>query len=187
MKTGWYWSETPFPDGNTWCLDFTNGASAGNIYGKPISVRCVMRSTVATEKSQIANQAADRTFRAAGVTWQREPPAWKMNWKDAKSYAARLTVAGGGWRLPTVNELQALHLEKSSRDLWNPDWSPEIAAYPGMDKGWYWSSEPSSDWHYIGAVNFTDGQATGIGYSRTEAVRCVKLGVVDLIRPHQKG
>jgi hypothetical protein len=43
--------------------------------------------------------------------------------------AARLTLAGGGWRLPTLRELEALYKEKLSASA--------IAGYPGMDQGWY--------------------------------------------------
>lgn len=209
MKRGWYWSDTPYPEGNTWCVDFGNGASAGNIYGKPIGVRCVARSAIAagqhippdrrhrreaphtarraprsrksnrtarlpTEASEAAKRTAEQTFRAAGLIWQREPAPWKMDWEDAKSYAARLTVAGGGWRLPTLPELRSLYLEKSARDLWNEKWSPPIAAYPGMDKGWYWSSELTSSWDFIGGVDFADGKAAGYHNTSLESVRCVK-------------
>lgn len=81
-----------------------------------------------------AQKQTEGTFSAAGLTWQREPARWKMNWEDAKSYAARLTLAGGGWRLPKVSELEALYEAKLSSSI--------TAAHPGMGEGWYWSESP---------------------------------------------
>jgi hypothetical protein len=179
MENGWYWSASPYPDGNTWCVNFLDGSTAGNVLDKPIFVRCVARDIAAKDASGItgrtegalgvadAGQQAQGTFRAAGLTWQREPARWEMNWQDAKSYAARLTLAGGGWRLPTVRELQALYQEKLS--------SPAIAAIPGMHK-YYWSGSPTeaNPTDYIWGVSFSNGEVTGAGDTRREGVRCVR-------------
>src|ERR1039458_1259155 len=194
---GWYWSASPYPSGNNFCVNFQDGSVAGNVNGKAIGVRCVVRDTAATEASLVtkrskvpslqpskvaaAGEQSEGTFRAAGLTWQREPARWQMNWEDANSYAARLTLAGGGWRLPTLRELEALHKEKLS--------SSAIAAYPGMDQGWYWSASPSEDrpTDYIWGVDFCPkgigaygssyggGQVTGRGTNSTEEVRCVRV------------
>lgn len=197
IHEGWYWSRSPYPKGNTFCVNFADGSVAGNVYGKPIGVRCVIHDTEMSEESRVTKQAEaeqqpppttaaareqrEGTFRAAGLTWQREPAHWQMNWEDAKSYAARLTLAGGGWRLPTLRELEALHKEKLS--------SSTIAAYPGMDQGWYWSASPSEHrpTNVIWGVDFNPersgpygsssggGKVSGYGPTRTESVRCVRL------------
>jgi hypothetical protein len=196
MKKGWYWSGSPYPNGNTFCVNFDNGSVAGNVNGKAIAVRCVIRDVAASESSRVAKQAkvaqqypskpagsgeqSEGTFRAVGLTWQRTPARWQMNWEDAKSYAARLTLAGGGWRLPTLRELEGLYKEKLS--------SSTIAANPGMDEGWYWTATPSEDrpTDYIWGVDFSPkrsgaygsssggGQVTGHGLTCTDAVRCVR-------------
>lgn len=111
------------------------------------------------------------TFVAAGLTWQRVPAASEMSWEDAKSYAARLALAGGGWRLPEVNELNALYQAKMS--------SPAIAAFPGMDNGAYWSASPVEirgriSEHYAYVVHFHDGAEAGLRLDQHAAVRCVK-------------
>ncbi len=186
MNKGWYWSGSPHPDGNTFCVNFKNGSVAGNVNGKAISVRCVIRDAAKTEASQgtkqanlaqkppkvaVAGEQSERTFFAAGLTWQLDPAPWKMDWEDAKSYAARLTLAGGGWRLPTVRELETLYQATLS--------SPTIAAYLEMDEGWYWSASPSESdpTRYIWGVNFSTkrgGEVTGHDTTCTEAVRCVR-------------
>ena len=45
---------------------------------------------------------------ATGLEWQTRPTGGEMNWGDAKSHCSELSVAGGGWRLPTVGELRSL-------------------------------------------------------------------------------
>ena len=55
------------------------------------------------------------------------------NWHQAKAWAGNLTVAGGGWRLPTVPELKALYQKGASRNNMDP-----IFQGPGA---WAWSGE----------------------------------------------
>jgi hypothetical protein len=41
---------------------------------------------------------------ASGLDWELRPGTTWTNWHDANSYIAGLTLAGGGWRLPTIAE-----------------------------------------------------------------------------------
>lgn len=196
MDAGWYWSSSPFPEGNTWSFNFSEGSTAGNVNDEPIAVRCVVRDSETTEALRVTKQAggplrngsgagaagepSEGTFRAADLTWQREPAPWEMSLEDAKSYAARLTLAGGGWRLPTLSELEALYEAKLS--------SPVIAAYAGMDKGLYLSTSPceSHPTEFTWGVDFAPkrsgpwgsssggGQVRGVADSRIGSVRCVR-------------
>ena len=43
-----------------------------------------------------------------GLTWQVTTSSYTMNWEDANSYCDNLTLAGGGWHLPTISELRTL-------------------------------------------------------------------------------
>ena len=55
----------------------------------------------------------------------------ELNWYDAKLYCFSLNVDGiTGWRLPTIEELEAIH--KSDNDF-------------GFN--WYWSADESSSTH----------------------------------------
>ena len=63
------------------------------------------------------------------LTWQQTPPAAELTWKQAKSYASKEKLAGGGWRVPSIFELMSL------------------ISLTGRDKGllevyedWFWSS-----------------------------------------------
>jgi hypothetical protein len=51
---------------------------------------------------------------AAGHEWKWLPPAGAMTFEVAKTYCAGLTIAGGRWRLPTVDELRALFAAKEA-------------------------------------------------------------------------
>jgi hypothetical protein len=53
-------------------------------------------------------------FTAAGLTWQKEDSNKFMKWADADQYCKNLMLPGGGWRLPTKNELEALYMSPSS-------------------------------------------------------------------------
>ena len=47
---------------------------------------------------------------STGLTWENPGPGPYdvMDWPSAKSYCADLTLAGGGWRIPTIGELRSL-------------------------------------------------------------------------------
>lgn len=45
---------------------------------------------------------------SSGLTWENPPHGGNRKWSEAKSYCARLSLDGGGWRLPTINELRTL-------------------------------------------------------------------------------
>jgi len=48
------------------------------------------------------------TDSSSGLTWPVTPSSDYMTWDDAKTYCVSLTLAGGGWHLPTISELRAL-------------------------------------------------------------------------------
>jgi len=44
-----------------------------------------------------------------GLDWERSTQATTVDWHQANAYVAALTLAGGGWRLPSASELHALY------------------------------------------------------------------------------
>src|SRR4030042_1163627 len=44
----------------------------------------------------------------SGLTWQKAPPSKYLSWEEAITYCEELSVAGGGWHLPTISELRSL-------------------------------------------------------------------------------
>ena len=70
-----------------------------------------------------------------GLTWQRAEPPQYMTWEEATQYAKELTLDGGGWRLPTVEELFLL----VDRSLAHP--AIDVVAFPTCPQsGTFWTS-----------------------------------------------
>lgn len=58
-----------------------------------------------------------------------------MSWDEAKKWIDSLTVAGGGWRMPTLNELRGLYQSgKGTRNIFKTSgfgvWSCEVREDP---------------------------------------------------------
>ena len=123
------------------------------------------REAAAREAAAREAALAEAAFRAAGLVWQKQPAPNEMNWESAKSYCQGLALAGGGWRLPSKDELLALYATKASG----------TASFPGMDGGGYWSSSAvSGSSGYAWGVPFSNGYTStnGVGYGNR--VRCVR-------------
>jgi len=109
------------------------------------------------------------TDTVTGLVWQRVLDGSTHTWADAKTYCANLTMAGGGWRLPTKNEL--LSVVDFSLD------SPAINrnAFPNTPSDWFWSSTVfacSSSIAWL--VNFNPGITSYSGVGGGGSVRCVR-------------
>ena len=112
-----------------------------------------------------------------GLEWQREVSAEAMDWEQAKAYAASLDLDGGGWRLPTIEELFCL-ADRSRRDP-----SIDTKAFPKCPRAFFWSatlykgdsSQDQDSPEYTWAVSFHTGfpDRKGNGYC-TARVRCVR-------------
>ena len=79
-------------------------------------------------------------------------PDKETNWNMAKQWAERLQVAGGGWRLPTIKELEALH----EQDVGTRNMTPLLET-----TGWFvWSGESkgSASWFFPFPFGFSGGQ-----------------------------
>jgi hypothetical protein len=104
-----------------------------------------------------------------GLTWQRSAPDERYTWAEARRYAARLALDGGGWRLPTVQELISLV------DYSRHEPAIDTEAFPNTPPGWFWSATP-----YAGGegrawgVYFSVGSANYGGDLYGGAVRCVR-------------
>ncbi len=76
---------------------------------------------------------------ASGLDWEQQPGSTWTNWLDANRYVAGLTLAGGGWRLPTIAEGLALYGQLSALTGCS-DCTGNQGPFLSLDLG-YWTSE----------------------------------------------
>jgi hypothetical protein len=72
------------------------------------------------------------TDHVTGLEWYVRPNA-DNNWHQAKAWVDGLTLAGGGWRMPTIPELKAIYQKGASRANMDPLFQPKAA--------WVWSGQ----------------------------------------------
>ena len=88
-----------------------------------------------------------------GLEWYVGPDK-KMDWNDAKSWVEGLNLDGGGWRMPTIQEIRSLYIKgEGDRNM-----TPLLKT-----TGWFvWSSEKgeTKDWSlvYAWCFNFYGGK-----------------------------
>ncbi len=75
------------------------------------------------------------TDRATDLDWY---VGKESNGHQAKAWVEGLTVAGGGWRLPTVAELKAIYQPGASANNMDPLFQTTVA--------WAWSGEMHNAW-----------------------------------------
>ena len=138
---------------------------------------------------------------ASGLTWQVTPTVDYLSWDDAKSYCDNLSLAGGGWHLPTISEHRTLirgcdgtvmggscGVTDSCLDSTCSDESSFACVYgDGPNNGcygplelpgecdWYWSSSPVADYDGIAwVVGFVYGYVGYGGGDPSNYARCVR-------------
>jgi hypothetical protein len=105
------------------------------------------------------------------LKWQQNVDANAFTWGDAHTYCSGLSLAGGGWRLPSRIELLSIV------DFTAPNPAIDTRAFPGTPQAKFWSASPVADetasaW----AVDF--GFGNGLAYAApttaSNRVRCVR-------------
>lgn len=89
----------------------------------------------------IADDNGVITDTKTGLEWF-EGPALDTNWDEAKSWVESLPVAGGGWRMPTRDELKSLYLKSSGIQRLTP--------FFRTNTGFIWTGETMGSTHAWG-------------------------------------
>lgn len=106
------------------------------------------------------------TDSSAKLTWQQEVPTDTFTWDDAVTHCTGLDLVGGGWRLPTLDELKTLVDAQFAPAKIDPLFFPDTPAAQ------FWTASPnggSQHWY----VDFQ----SGLPNARSGAmlnVRCVR-------------
>lgn len=102
-------------------------------------------------------------------TWQRAVPAGTFTQAQASAYCAGLTLSGGGWRLPTIMELQSI------MDPTRTDPSIDLSAFPSTPADQYWSAtNVAGSGTQAWVLHFFYGWTENIATTAAVRVRCVR-------------
>lgn len=89
------------------------------------------------------------TDSVTGLDWY-VGPNYDNTWHEAKAWADSLTVAGGGWRLPTMAELKGIYQTGASANNMDPLFEANGA--------WAWSGELRNAWSVWGLAFYNNLQ-----------------------------
>ncbi|HVY32082.1 MAG TPA: DUF1566 domain-containing protein [Polyangiaceae bacterium] len=163
----WTSSEVGIDPGLIYLVFFLNGHTTYAASDYEYRVRCV-RSAVAPGTERYAIEAGVVKDAFTQLSWQQQTPSDHYGFSEAGQYCAGLTLDGGGWRLPSINELQTLVDETK-----NP--SINLTAFPGTPSEYFWSSSPViDDASRAWTTFFTNGSTYSFAASSGKNVRCVR-------------
>jgi hypothetical protein len=164
-----FWTSSPviINPGLVYLVYFQNGHTTYSQFDYEYRARCVRGGESApAERYTISDGIVFDT--QTELTWQQVFPPARQSWADATAYCGALELAGGGWRLPSINELQTL-----VDDSKNP--AIELAAFPSTPSEYFWSSstvvgDASRAW----TAFFTNGSTYSFAMTALKNVRCVR-------------
>jgi hypothetical protein len=114
----------------------------------------------------VVNGDGTVTDPVTGLVWQQMVPSGTYDQPSAIAYCAGLTLAGGGWHLPTITELESIVDRRYSPTI-------DPTAFPSTPPAGFWSSSVASGgngWY----VYFANGNSTYNVTSFAFRVRCVR-------------
>lgn len=103
------------------------------------------------------------------LTWQQPVSSSEYGWAAASSYCASLSLAGSGWRVPSVSELLTLVDESRQAPAIDPNAFPNTALGP-----WWTSSSLAAHPTYAWTVSSQDGSTTFFDVGTALPVRCTR-------------
>jgi hypothetical protein len=112
----------------------------------------------------------DGTVRDAstGLTWQQAVAPQRLSWQAAKTCCAQLALAGGGWRLPTLEELRSI-VDRTREP------SIDGKVFPDTPAKDFWSSSSGHESPDLAdGVGFRDGSSFSALPADQYNVRCVR-------------
>ncbi len=165
----WFWSASALAgDERYWYVAFFDGDTHAASPDQEYRVRCV-RHAVGQLPRYDVSLAGTVKDASTGLTWQRDTSVERLTWSDAKLACDALGLAGGGWRLPSMSELQSLIDETQA------DPAIDAAAFPATPSEGFWAATPlagttTAAWF----VSFLEGIAYNALLERPYRFRCVR-------------
>lgn len=164
-----FWTAAPVTinPGLAYLVFFLNGHTTYSDETYEYRVRCVQPSPAPpSERYGISNGTVYDS--QTKLTWQQQFPPERYGWDAAQSYCSGLELDGGGWRVPSINEVQTL-----VDDTVNP--SIDLTAFPATPSEYFWSSsavidDASRAW----TAFFTNGSTYSFAKTALKNVRCTR-------------
>lgn len=122
--------------------------------------------------------------RTTGLEWQRYASTDDLTQTSAVDACIALVLQGGGWRVPTVEELLTI-VDYESLPV-----AIDTVVFPGTPNRQFWTaSAPARGWNQppasgFYAISFTDGALQYTSFPDPYRVRCVR-GTSSLPYPHE--
>ena len=142
-------------------------------------ISCVAVAVLAMSGAAAVAQEAAYTVDEQGVISAPDGLQWyvgpgDVTWDQAAAYCQGLDVDGGGWRMPTMAELQALFTGEENREAYNS--LPPVFGAKELGFDWAWAAETrgadeaGSVYFYNGLISWNEKSYMG-GFFRVLAVR----------------
>jgi formylglycine-generating enzyme required for sulfatase activity len=165
----WFWSASPVADETEqyWYVAFFDGDTHPGSSEQLYRARCVRHQPGQLPRYDISPSTVKDA--STGLTWQREASTTRVSWQDADSACTALELDGGGWRLPSMKELQSLIDESRVAPAID---SEAFAATPSEG---FWAATPlagtdTAAWF----VSFNEGIAYNAVHEHPYRYRCVR-------------
>jgi formylglycine-generating enzyme required for sulfatase activity len=165
----WYWSSSSVVGESlvAWYLSFMDGNTHEAARDVTYGVRCVRGRVRERLSYQVSGGAVIDPN--THLSWQQPLDGQVRTWPQAEAYCAGLPLSGGGWRLPTMSELQSLINEQAKEPAIDP------IAFPGTPSEGFWAGTPLAGMPpYRWFVSFDRGIAYNAVPDHLYNVRCVR-------------
>jgi hypothetical protein len=160
-----FWTATPGPTGTGWTVDFTAGHTEKRDLAEQHRVRCMQVSADSPSPRFTLLDSETARDEATGLLWQRNVDPSSYNFAGAMGYCAALP--GGGWRSPSIRELQSIVDTAQTNILVDP------VAFPNTPIATFWSQTIlATDFAQGWTVDFSQGFAFR-AQSTLLRIRCV--------------
>jgi hypothetical protein len=168
--TDWFWSASPVAASDppaAWYVAFFDGDTHHAELTVAYHHRCVRGGTAPGPRFTTPGDGTVLDW-ATHLTWQASVDDSQRTFAEASAACAALPLAGGGWRLPTMKELQTLIDEGRSDPAIDP-------VFPGTPGEGFWAANslaglPGNAWF----VSFAAGIAYNSAADHFYRVRCAR-------------
>ena len=129
LSSGWQWTSSGGrPSGKAWYFSFGTGDRLAHQLGSGDFRRALcVRDSVAVNSSEKklvkilpSDMSSNWTDPETGLMWTSKDNGSDVNWNRASAYCQNLSLGGySDWRMPTIDELQAIYEPKESDQGWH--------------------------------------------------------------------